>query len=249
MFKPLVLSAALGAAVLAAPALSEGLTDMTDAERAAFGEEVRAYLLENPEVLMEAIGVLETREQQAQAQGDQQLVATHADALFDDGYSWVGGNPDGDVTMVEFLDYRCGYCRRAHPEVQQLIDSDGDVRLIVKEFPILGEESLNASRYAIATHIALGDEAYGTLHDALMTQNVEMTDDGLSSLATELGLDADAIAASLDDPEVARRIAETRALGQEMGINGTPSFVIGDQMVRGYVPLDAMQEIVAEERG
>ena len=249
MFKPLVLSAALGAAVLAAPALSEGLTDMTDAERAAFGEEVRAYLLENPEVLMEAIGVLETREQQAQAQGDQQLVATHADALFDDGYSWVGGNPDGDVTMVEFLDYRCGYCRRAHPEVMSLIESDGNIRLIVKEFPILGEDSLVASRYAIATQIALGDDAYGQMHDAMMTQNVEMSEDGLAALATDLGLDPKAISAAMDDPEVARRIAETRALGQAMGINGTPSFVIEDQMLRGYVPLEGMQQIVEGVRG
>lgn len=245
MLKPLALAATL----LTAPAFAQGLTDMTDAERTAFGDEVRAYLLENPEVLMEALSVLESREQQAQAASDEQLVAQFSEQLFNDGFSWVDGPADADVTVVEFMDYRCGYCRRAHPDVQALIDSDADIRLIVKEFPILGEDSLLASRYAIATQIALGDEAYGQIHNALMTENVEMTESGLSALASDLGLNADTIAASLEDPEVARRIAQTRALGQAMGINGTPSFVIGDQMVRGYVPLEGMMQIVDEVRG
>lgn len=135
MFKPLAL-----AALLATPVAADGLTDMTDAERAAFGDEVRAYLLENPQVLMEALSVLEQREQQAQAASDQELVAQFSEQLFNDGYSWVDGPADADVTVVEFMDYRCGYCRRAHPEVQQLLDSDANVRLIVKEFPILGED-------------------------------------------------------------------------------------------------------------
>lgn len=222
--------------------------DMTDDQREAFGEAVRDYLLGNPQVIMEAVAVLEQQESAAQAQADDALVSNNADAIFDDGFSWVGGNPDGDVTVVEFMDYRCGYCRRASPEVTQLIEQDGDIRLIVKEFPILGDASMISSRFAIATQIVAGDDAYKAVHDALMALEGEPSDAVLRRLASTLGLDAEAIMAEMGSDEVTRRIAETRALAQALQVNGTPTFVFGDQMVRGYAPLDVMQQIVAEER-
>ncbi len=158
VFKPL---AALGLAMtLAAPAGATDLDNLTAADRAAFRAEVRAYLLENPEVLMEAIGVLEQRQASAEGERDQMMIAANADALFSSAFDVVLGNPEGDVTIVEFMDYRCGYCRRAHPEVADLIELDGNIRVIVKEFPILGEQSVLAARFAIATRIALGDDAY-----------------------------------------------------------------------------------------
>lgn len=221
---------------------------MTDAQKDAFGAAVRAYLLENPQVIMEAVAVLEQREQEQQVATDVQLVQSNWEALSNDGFSYVGGNPDGDITVIEFMDYRCGYCRKAHPEVEQLIESDGDIRLIVKEFPILGEASLISSQFAIATQIVAGDEAYKQVHDALVALEGNPGKASLTRLAETLGLDAEAILAEMDSPEVARRIAETRALAQAMQINGTPSFVFGDTMVRGYAPLAAMQQIVEEER-
>ncbi|RVT85175.1 DsbA family protein [Rhodobacteraceae bacterium CCMM004] len=230
----------------AAPAMD--LTAMTDAERQAFRDEVRAYLLDNPEVLMEAIGVLEQRQAEAQAQGDAALVAAHAEALFDDPTSWVGGNPDGDVTVVEFLDYRCGYCRRAHPEVAELLAQDGNIRLIVKEFPILGPQSEMASKFALAVREVGGDDAYKVVNDALMTLRADVTPEALRGLAEDQGLDADAIMAAMEGDDIARIIAQNRALGQALQINGTPSFVFGDQLIRGYLPLDAMQEVVAAVR-
>jgi protein-disulfide isomerase len=224
------------------------LDKMTPAQEAAFGAAVRSYLLENPQVIMEAVAVLEEREQQQQAQADLSIVSDNADALFNDGYSWVGGNPDGDYTVVEFLDYRCGYCRKAHPEVSELIKSDGNIRLIVKEFPILGEASIIASRFAIATQIIGGNDAYKAVSDALMTLDGNPNEATLKRLAKTFGLDADAILAEMSSEEVTRRIAETRALAQRMQISGTPSFVFGDQMVRGYAPLPTMQNIVAQGR-
>lgn len=224
------------------------LDKMTPAQEAAFGAAVRSYLLENPQVIMEAVAVLEEREQQQQAQADLSIVSDNADALFNDGYSWVGGNPDGDYTVVEFLDYRCGYCRKAHPEVSELIKSDGNIRLIVKEFPILGEASIIASRFAIATQIIGGNDAYKAVSDALMTLDGNPNEATLKRLAKTFGLDADAILAEMSSEEVTRRISETRALAQRMQISGTPSFVFGDQMVRGYAPLPTMQNIVAQGR-
>jgi protein-disulfide isomerase len=210
---------------------------------------VREYLLENPEVIMEAVQVLEARQAQAQAQGDLDLVAANTDALFNDGYSWVGGNPDGDVTIVEFFDYRCGFCRRAHPEVKQLLEIDGNIRYIAKEFPILGENSMISSRFAIAVRKVAGDDAYAAANEALIALNSDMDEPVLRRLATSLDLDADAVLDAMDDEDITRQIAETRALAQSLQINGTPSFVMGTQMIRGYLPLDAMQEVIAEERG
>jgi protein-disulfide isomerase len=248
-------AAALGLAALvslgtipAAKAEGFDLQSMTPEQRDAFGEAVRAYLLDNPQVIMEAVAVLEQRESEQQAAADVSLVQTNADALFEDGFSWVGGNPDGDVTVVEFIDYRCGYCRRAHPEVEELIGSDGNIRFIVKEFPILGEASMTSSRFAIATHLVAGDTAYKAVHDALVALEGNPTEPALRRIAETLGYDADAILARMGDEEVTRRIAETRALAQRMQINGTPSFVMGETMLRGYVPLDGMRRIIADER-
>lgn len=233
---------------LSTPVAAVDLTAMSDSERQTFRDEVRAYLLENPEVLMEAIAVLEQREAEAQVSNDQSLIQANADALFDDGYSYVGGNPDGDVTVVEFLDYQCGYCKKAHPEVAQLIEGDGDIRYIVKEFPILGEASVLAARFAIAVKQIAGDEAYAEINDDLMTFRGEFSDASLKSLATSKGLDADAIIAAMDSEATTQVIAENHALAKRLQINGTPGFVIGDQMLRGYVPLEGMQQVVADAR-
>mgnify|MGYP006213407919 CR=1 FL=1 len=125
----------------------------------AFREEVRAYLIENPEVLIEAMNVLQDREAQTAAARDQQMLADNHDVIFNDGVSWVGGNPDGDITMVEFIDYRCGYCRKSYEEVEELVKSDGNIRFVVKEFPILGEASLLSSQFAISILQLHGPEA------------------------------------------------------------------------------------------
>ncbi len=252
MIRPLVPAIGLALAALplvAPPAAAFDPAAMSDADRAAFRDEVRAYLLENPEVLMEAIAILQDREAAAQAATEADLLAALQAEIYDDGHSWVGGNPDGDVTLVEFLDYRCSYCRRAHPEVGELVESDGNIRRIVKEFPILGEQSVLASRFAIAVKRQAGDDAYKAAHDALMALRAEVTEDSLRRLAGTLSLDADTVIAGMDDPEVARILAANRALGEMLRINGTPTFVLGDTFLRGYVPLEAMRGLVAEARG
>lgn len=247
------LAAVLTAAtLLSAPmALAQDAFDvnaMTPAQQDAFGEAVRSYLLENPEVIMEAVAVLEAREAAQAEEADKALVAAHLDDLLNDGFSHEQGNPEGDFTVVEFVDYRCGYCRRAHPEVQSLVEADGNIRLVLKEFPILGEDSVVSSRFAIATGIVAGEEAYDAVHDALITLEGKPGKGPLTRLAETLGLDAEAILAEMDSDEVTRRIAETRALAQALQINGTPSFVFGDEMMRGYAPLEVMTEIVAQGR-
>jgi len=240
-----------GTALLVAsalPGLSEGLTDMTPAEREAFRAEVRAYLMEHPEVLMEAISVLEGREQAAAAEQDQQLLAKYRDAIFNDPASWVGGNPDGDITVVEFIDYRCGYCRKAWEEVDQLIEQDGNIRFVLKEFPILGEQSVLSSRFAIAVLQLHGPQAYRTAHDALLTLRSDATPESLLRLAEDLGLEPQPIMERMNAPEVTKVIEDNHKLAQALNVSGTPTFVIDGTFVRGYVPLEGMQQIVAEQR-
>lgn len=235
--------------LLAVPAQALDLGQMTEEQRALFRDEVRAYLLDNPEVIMEAITVLEQRQAQAQVQADLSLVSEHAEAIFRDGFSYIGGNIEGDITLVEFLDYKCGYCKRAHNEVAKLLEMDGNIRLIVKEFPILGEQSLQASRFAIATKQIAGPEAYKSISDALMTFNGDVTLRAMRRMASTLGLDADAIEERMTAEEVTSEIARTRALAQQLQITGTPTFVLQDELLRGYLPYDQMKLRVDDKRG
>ena len=238
----------LAVALLAAPARALDLTAMTESERAAFRAEVRAYLLDNPEIIMEAVGLLEQRQAMAEAAADTALIADNADALFDDGHSWVGGNPDGDITLVEFMDYRCGFCRKAAPEVEALLKSDGNIRLIVKEFPILGEASLVSSQFALATKEVAGDAAYAQVHEALIAFKGDVDEVALRRLANGLGLDADTIMAQMDSPDIRRILKENHDLAKRLNISGTPTFVLEDEMLRGYLPADQMAQIVEQKR-
>ncbi|MDF1854024.1 DsbA family protein [Pseudooceanicola sp.] len=247
MPRPLAL-AAVFALTIATPALAFDPASMSDSERAAFRAEVRAYLMDNPEVIIEAVQSLEAREADRKAAQDDDLVTVNAEAIFNDGFSFVGGNPDGDITVVEFMDYRCGYCRKAFEDVNELIASDGNIRFVVKEFPILGEASTISSHFAVATKIVAGDAAYQKVHDALMAFTGQPDETALARLAGSLALDPAPILAAMDSDAVLREIAETRALAQRLQINGTPTFVIGTQMLRGYAPLAAMRGFVEDAR-
>lgn len=244
----LALALAAALATAAPLAQAEGLTNMTEEERAAFGEAVRAYLLENPEVIMEAITELQAREDKAAVNRDLQMMADNKDAIYNSPDDWQGGNLQGDITIVEFMDYRCTYCHKAFQEVSELVTQDGNIRFVLKEFPILGEQSVLTSKFAIATRLLHGDDAYKKVHDALFAMRGDATDETLSRIAVDLGFDPAAILAKMKAPEVQAVIDGNYALAQIMDISGTPTFVIDQTMVRGYVPLQGMQQIVAEQR-
>lgn len=239
---------ALSLALMGTTALAGGVGEMTEAERLAFRAEVRAYLLDNPEVLIEAMDVLKSREETAALARDQQVLAEYKDAMFNDPSSWVGGNPDGDITIVEFTDYRCGYCRKAFSEVEELVESDGNIRFVVKEFPILGEDSMISARFAIAVLQLHGPEAYKKAHDGLISLRGSPDAATLGALASDLGLEPGPVIARMNADEVTAVIAANHAMADRLEISGTPTFVLGDQLLRGYVPLDAMRELVAQER-
>ncbi len=230
-------------AELDAQQIGQGVT--VDAE---FGAQVRAYLLENPEVIFEAVAAFEQRNAAAQAEMGRAVLDANAEALFNDGHSWVGGNPEGDITLVEFVDYRCGFCQRALDEVETLLQADAGVRLIIKEFPILGPESEFASRFAISVLRLGGDDAYDSVHHGLLRHGGAITPEYLEGLADTLGLDFDAIRDEMESEAVTTIIAENRALAQRLQISGTPTFVMEDEMIRGFVEAEVLIEIAAALR-
>lgn len=244
-------------AALAGPAAALDLAAMSEAEKAAFGEAVKAYLMENPQVLVEAIGVLEERQLAQQVEDDKVIVATNADDLFADGHSWIGGNPQGDVTVVEFVDYKCTYCKKAHDEVAKLVEEDGNIRLILKDFPILGAQSELGGRFAVAVKQTHGDEAYKKAHDALIALRGDISMDSLSALAKDLGHDPTPLLKLMNEEAVTAVLRSNWQLAERMRVQGTPAFAIGadkdgkmqGQLLRGYLPLEGMQAAVAETRG
>lgn len=241
---PLILVAMLFAAL---STVSASADEFTADQKAELDGLIRAYIIENPEVIVEAMQVLELRQQRAQQDADAALISRLGGRLLDDGFSHVGGNPDGDVTVVEFLDYRCGYCKQAHDGVQALVATDGGIRLVVKEFPILGPDSTFAARAAMAAQAQSG-ELYEAFNDAMMRHQGELNQRTILGLAESIGLDADELQAEMESPAIAERIRTTYGLAREMGISGTPAFVIGNEIVRGYVPYDSLRELVEAAR-
>ncbi|MEL7469362.1 MAG: DsbA family protein [Pseudomonadota bacterium] len=239
--------AALAIFPAALPAADLDFQEMSASERAAFRNEVRNYLLENPEVIFEAIQILEQRRNMAAQNADRNLVAAHAEAIFEDGYSFVGGNPDGDITMVEFLDYRCGFCKRAHPEVQEVLDRDPNVRLIVKEFPILGPDSVAAGRMALAA-LDVDRSKYEDLSDALMSYNGNLTEQVAYKIASGVGYDIAELKARAGSSEIDGRLQSNFALAQALNLQGTPAFIVGNEVIRGYLPVDELLGAIQDAR-
>lgn len=229
----------LGVAGLAAPLHSEEAT----LPRAEVERIVRDYLLREPEVLMEALEALQAKRQEADARAQKEALAARAEALFDDPADPVV-NPEGDVTVVEFFDYRCPYCRNMVDGLTGLLEQDSGVRMVFKEIPILGEDSVRASRAALA---AARQDRYMEMHQALMATD-DFRQESIERLASEAGLDVERFRSDMESEEVRALIAGNLALADELGINGTPTFVVGETLIPGAVPVDRLAELVEHER-
>ncbi len=206
---------------------------------------VRQYLLKNPEVVVEAIQAYQAQQERLEVERERQAIARYLDELERDPDSHVGGNPEGDVTMVEFFDYRCPYCKRVMATLNELRESDGELRLVYKEFPILGPESVLASRAAVASR---AQGKYQEYHDALMTTRGKLTKETVLQIALEVGLDVERLTADMESPEVEAIIERNYLLAKSLGVNSTPTFVIGGRMIKGAVPVDQLRDRIAEAR-
>lgn len=212
-------------------------------------DRVRELVLEtirqNPEIVMEAVEILERRQVEEQAAAKADLLSDQRELLERDTNAPVLGNPEGDVTIVEFFDYNCPYCRRTKPEMQALLESDPNIRLVFREWPILGEGSVFAAKAALA---ARNQGQYEEFHWAMMGMRGRAEEASVLRIAKEIGLDTDRLRRDMEAAEVAEHIATSMQLTKTLGFNGTPSFVIGDNLVPGFVEKARLEYIVAQTR-
>jgi len=206
---------------------------------------VRDYLLAHPEVLVESLTEFQRRQKVAEQQRQQESVASSRAALTEDPDAPVIGNPEGDVAIVEFLDYKCPYCKRVAGTLKDVIAADGKIRLVMKEFPILGPRSIQAARAALAV---ARQGKYEAFHWALMTEPGDMSDPHIRQVARTVGVDVDRMMEDMESPEIQAMIARNHDLAQALQITGTPAFVIGDTLVPGAIDRKTLEHLVDQAR-
>ena len=221
---------------------------LSPAEREAFENVIRDYLLKNPEVVVDAIKKYQADQEASRDAEAKRMLSTMRDQLENAATSPSVGNPDGDVTIVEFFDYRCGYCKRVHDDVTEAVKADGKVRLVFKELPILGPDSVMASRAALGVFYTQPDK-YRAFHNAMMESRGELNEDRVMDLAAGVGLNPADVKKAMMDPKVEQEIQHNMALAQALNINGTPAFIIGNNLVPGAIDHDALMQLIAEARG
>jgi protein-disulfide isomerase len=230
--------AAVAALSLTAPVSAQDLSE-ADVKKLAL-----EAILENPEIIMEAINKLRAQEEQDKAGAQQQAYLDNEELLKRDPNAPVLGNPDGDVTIVEFFDYNCGYCKRAMVAMQAILETDKNLRVVYREFPILSEASVFASRAALASR---AQGKYEAFHWALMSAQTA-DEASVLTIAAQVGLDVAKLRIDMDAPEVSEHIQTSREVANALQFTGTPSFIIGDEIVGGYIPQDVMEEVIADAR-
>ncbi len=243
---------ALAAALtIAAGALGAGAAraehDAATTEQGRLEETIHKYLLEHPDVVLEVLNILQTRRESAKVERTRTNIAAHREALVNDPSSPVAGNPEGDVTLVEFFDYQCPYCKRVIGNVMTVIEDDPGLRVVYKEFPILGPASVIAARAALAAR-KQDPGKYLAFHEALMASRGRLSESAVMAIAAEAGFDVTRLKRDMALPEIQQTIDRNQALAQALGITGTPSFVIGDELVPGAIDLDALRQLIAQAR-
>lgn len=203
---------------------------------------IEQYIRSHPEVIEQSLQALEAKREAEERARQKVTLSKHQQELLHDPASPVSGNPSGEITVVEFFDYRCGYCKRAAGAVTQLQKEDSRVRVVYKDFPILGEASELAAKAALASKAQGKHQAF---HEALLAAKGDMTKDSIIGLAAEVGLDAKRLEADMANPEWQVVIDRNRALARELGISGTPGFIVGTELVPGALDVNGLRELIA----
>jgi protein-disulfide isomerase len=233
LWHPRLLGAVVAAGLVLAPVAARALTD---ADRPAIEGIIRDYLMKNPELLRDALKELEKRQEMAEEKKRQDAIKTHRALLNDSPRGVVVGNPKGDVTLVEFFDYNCGYCRRALTDMLELVKNDAKLKVVLKEFPVLGPSSVDAARVAIA--VRMQDKSGGKyldFHRKLFAVRGEVSRERALAAAREAGLDMARLERDLQSPEINATLEESATLADALALSGTPSYVIANEVVPGAV--------------
>jgi protein-disulfide isomerase len=214
---------------------------------AANADFIRDYLIANPEVLQEVVNELDRRRTDQIAQQQAQAIDDYRELIFDSTRQVVLGNPNGDVTLVEFFDYNCPYCKAALGDMNRLVTDDPNLRIVLKEFPVLGAGSTEAAQVAVAVDM-LAPDLYGQFHQLLLGSSAQADGDLAIAAAEEVGLNADDIRALMDTPEVSAVIQESYTLADALGLTGTPSYVLGNSVIVGAVGYDSLRQMIDSVR-
>ena len=236
--------------ILALPlacALTPAWAETSTAERQEIEQIIRDYLLANPEVIEEAVNALRAKREAEEAAALIKTIEEHRQDIFDSTHQMVLGNPEGPITLVEFFDYNCGYCRRAVSDMTALIDANPDLRVVMKEFPILSEGSVAAARMSAAIK-DLAPDRYLEFHQELFSRPGEATGEKALEVARDLQIDTAALETAAASDAVTQNLQEVSTLAGRLGISGTPSYVIGTELVPGAAGYDVLQEKVAAMR-
>ena len=206
---------------------------------------IREYLINNPEVLEEAIRALQAKREARRAQAALASIQKNKKKIYEDPEDPVGGNPNGDVTIVEFFDYRCGFCKRVAPVVEEKLAKDKKIRIVYKEFPVLGPNSLLAARAALASR---AQGKYLDFHKALMKAKISYDEASIMKIATSVDIDTARLKKDMQSPGIMAYIAKTRALARSLGIRGTPAFVVGEQLFPGALTASQLNRMIQTAR-
>lgn len=221
----------------------------TDAQRAEVENIIKSYLLEkNPELLPQVVKVLQAREQADNDSKTKAALTKLKDRIYNDAATPTGGNPKGNVTIVEFFDYQCGYCKLAEDGIENLLATDKNVKIIYKNYPILGQASVEAAKASLAS-VRQGQAKFATFHANLMKKKDRMSSDLIMQVAKDSGLDVEKLKKDMEDKAVQEAIDNGLKLGQEMGVHGTPMFIIGEDIFPGALQEEQLKQAVATARG
>ena len=240
----LVIAGGLFAATVTSPRQYAAAT-ATGGDRGGFGASVRDYLMANPEVLVEAMQELERRQDSQRDAIAQKGVAENQTELYRDPDSPVGGNPNGDVVVVEFNDYQCPYCKPAYQALKSVVGADGRIKVVYKDIPILGEASKVAALAALAS---ARQDKHGAMHSGLMEYPGKLDREKVLEIAAAAGLDRARLEKDMADPKLKEIIDRNMMLASALGVRGTPAFVIGNQFVPGAIDADALRQLIADAR-
>lgn len=240
--KTLALGSMLMTALWLTPALA-----LDEDEKKEMGQFIREYLLENPEVMLEVQAALEAKQQSQRLEQAGQAVAANHDAIFNSQDDIALGNPDGDVTVVEFFDYNCGYCKRALADMERILATDPKVRFVLKELPILGPDSLDAHRVSNAVRL-IAPEKYGEFHRSLLGSTGTATEESAIEVAAALGISEAHLRKSMAENPNDQLVRDAYTLATNLGVTGTPTYIVGNEALFGAVGDDALQEKIANVR-
>jgi protein-disulfide isomerase len=241
---PIAIALAVAAALpVSAPAAAD---DFTPAQKKAIEAIVHDYLTNHPDVLIDALQAADAKMKSEAREKAQQTLAERRKEVFDDPATPIGGNPHGDAALVEFFDYRCPYCKEVQPSIDALLGQDHGLRVIYKEFPVLGPISVTAAHAALA---ARKQGKYDAFHDAMMAAKGQVTDDTVYAIAASVGLDVGRLKRDMAGPEIDGLIKANFDLAEALDIRGTPAFIVGDKIIPGAVDLNSLKQAIADSRG